>query len=113
VLVEPRFPRCRHGQQVSSAQQWLEHSSVNRVTNCLQAKQFFFMIALLRPRRQTNHGQLKQVPLLKGRAFDVVVSVLPLPWLAPLGTTIILSWWSEFEGSFASANKRESKKSEM
>jgi hypothetical protein len=34
---------------------------------------------------------LKQAPLLKDRAFVVVVSNIPVPWLAPLGT-IILSW---------------------
>jgi hypothetical protein len=34
---------------------------------------------------------LKQVPLLKDYAFVVVVSNVPMPWLAPLGT-IILSW---------------------
>ena len=34
---------------------------------------------------------IKQVPLLKDYAFVGVVSNVPMPWLAPLGT-IILSW---------------------
>jgi hypothetical protein len=35
---------------------------------------------------------LKQVPLLKDHAFVVVVSnVVPMPWLAPLGTIILSS----------------------
>jgi hypothetical protein len=34
---------------------------------------------------------LKQAPSLKDCAFVVVVSNVPMPWLAPLGT-IILSW---------------------
>jgi hypothetical protein len=34
---------------------------------------------------------LKQVPLLKDHAFVAVVSNVPMPWLAPVGTTI-LSW---------------------
>jgi hypothetical protein len=37
VRIEPCFPCCRHGRQVSSARR-LEHSSVNRVTNYLEAK---------------------------------------------------------------------------
>jgi hypothetical protein len=32
----------RHGRQVSSARRRLEHSSVNRVTNYLEAKQIYF-----------------------------------------------------------------------
>jgi hypothetical protein len=32
----------------------------------------------------------KQVPLLKVHAFVAVVSNVPMPWLAPLGTIILL-----------------------
>jgi hypothetical protein len=35
--------------------------------------------------------QLKNVPLLKDHAFVAVVSNVPVPWLAPLGTIIL--WW--------------------
>jgi hypothetical protein len=38
-----------------------------------------------------RNRMLKQVTLLKDRAFVAVVSNVPMPWLAPLRTIILLS----------------------